>query len=187
MKKIILASGSPRRKELLEQIGLQPVVIKSTVEEIITKTAPDEMVMELSSQKCLDVAQSIKEEAVILGADTIVVKDGEILGKPDSEDDAISMLRSLQGRSHQVYTGVTLAWINDGEVSRTKTFAVCTEVTVSPMTEEEIRAYVATGDPMDKAGAYGIQGIFAKHVEKIHGDYNNVVGLPVAAVYEALK
>ncbi len=187
MKKIILASGSPRRKELLEQIGLEPVVIKSTVEEVITKTAPNEVVMELSSQKCLDVAQTIGEDAVVLGADTIVVRDGEILGKPDSEEGAVSMLQSLQGRDHQVYTGVTLAWIEEGEIRRTKTFAVCTEVTVSPMTEEEIHAYVSTGDPMDKAGAYGIQGIFAKHVEKIHGDYNNVVGLPVAAVYDALK
>lgn len=187
MRKLILASGSPRRKELLEQIGLEPFVMKSTVEEVITKTAADEVVMELSSQKCLDVAEKIREDAVVLGADTVVVRDGEILGKPGSEEGAVEMLESLQGRDHQVYTGVTLAWVNEGKILQTETFAVCTEVTVSPMTEEEIRAYVATGDPMDKAGAYGIQGIFAKHVEKIHGDYNNVVGLPVAAVYQKLK
>lgn len=186
MKKLILASGSPRRKELLEQIGLEPVVIKSTVEEIITKTAPDEVVMELSSQKCLDVATQIKEETVVLGADTVVVRDGKILGKPVSEEDAVEMLKSLAGRDHQVYTGVTLAWTSAGKIERKETFAVCTEVTVAPMTENEILSYVATGDPMDKAGAYGIQGIFAKHVEKIHGDYNNVVGLPVQAVYQAL-
>ncbi len=186
-EKLILASGSPRRKELLEQIGLEPVVIKSTVEEVITKTTADEVVMELSSQKCLDVAGRITEDAVVLGADTVVVRDGQILGKPGSEEGAAEMLQSLQGREHQVYTGVTLAWISGGTVRKTETFAVCTEVTVAPMTEEEIRSYVATGDPMDKAGAYGIQGIFAKHVEKIQGDYNNVVGLPVAAVYQCLK
>ncbi|MDO4489732.1 MAG: Maf family protein [Lachnospiraceae bacterium] len=187
MKKLILASGSPRRKELLEQIGYTPIVMKSDVEEVITKTVPHEVVMELSAQKCLDVAEKIQEEAVVLGADTVVVRDGEILGKPGSEEGAFAMLDSLQGREHQVYTGVTLCWTRGGAVERTETFAVCTEVTVAPMTEEEIRAYVATGDPMDKAGAYGIQGIFAKHVEKICGDYNNVVGLPVAAVYEKLK
>lgn len=187
MRKLILASGSPRRKELLEQIGLEPIVIKSTVEEIITKTAADEVVMELSCQKCLDVALKIKESAVVLGADTVVVRDGEILGKPFSEEGAVEMLKSLQGRDHQVYTGVTLAWTGPDGIERQETFAVCTEVTVAPMTDEEIRAYVATGDPMDKAGAYGIQGIFAKHVEKIHGDYNNVVGLPVAAVYARLN
>ncbi len=187
MKKLILASGSPRRKELLEQIGYEPVVMKSTIEEVITKTVPEEVVMELSSQKCLDVAGKIKEEAVVLGADTIVVRDGEILGKPGSEEEAVEMLRSLQGRDHQVYTGVALARTSAEGIGNTETFAVCTEVTVSPMTEQEIRSYVETGDPMDKAGAYGIQGIFAKHVEKIRGDYNNVVGLPVAAVYERLK
>lgn len=187
MRKLILASGSPRRKELLEQIGLEPTVIKSTVEEVITKTAADEVVMELSCQKCLDVAQQIREKAIVLGADTVVVRDGEILGKPGSEKGAIEMLKSLQGRDHQVYTGVTLAWTGEEGIERQETFAVCTEVTVAAMTEEEICAYVATGDPMDKAGAYGIQGIFAKHVEKIHGDYNNVVGLPVAAVYAKLK
>lgn len=187
MRKLILASGSPRRKELLEQIGLKPEVIKSTVEESITKTVPEEVVMELSCQKCLDVAQRIRENAAVLGADTIVVRDGEILGKPGSEEGAVRMLQSLQGRAHQVYTGVTLAWIEKEGLKKTETFAVCTEVTVAPMTLEEIRAYVSTGDPMDKAGAYGIQGTFAKHVTKINGDYNNVVGLPVAAVYEKLK
>ncbi len=187
MEKLILASGSPRRKELLEQIGYKPVVIKSTVEEVITKTAAEEVVMELSAQKCLDVAGQIRENAVVLGADTVVVRDGEILGKPGSEENACRMLDSLQGRTHQVYTGVTLAWVSEEGIKKTDTFAVCTQVTVAPMTEEEIRSYAATGDPLDKAGAYGIQGIFAKHVTEIRGDYNNVVGLPVAAVYERLK
>ena len=113
--------------------------------------------------------------------------DGEILGKPSSPEQAAEMLRSLQGRHHEVYTGVTLAEVRSGRVVRRESFSEKTVVFLFPMTEEEIREYILSGEPFDKAGAYGIQGIFARYVEKIEGDYNNVVGLPVAAVYQKLK
>lgn len=186
MEKIILASGSPRRKELLEQAGMEFEVLASHAEEVITKTEPGEIVEELSLCKAQAAAEMLdKKERVgkiILGADTVVVLDGEILGKPGSENRAIEMLRSLQGKTHQVYTGVTL--MQDG---RTYSFHEKTDVEVYPMTEEEIAAYAATGDPLDKAGAYGIQGEFAKYIKGIHGDYYNVVGLPIGRVYQEIK
>ena len=185
--RLVLASASPRRKELLEQIGMTPVICPSAVEEVITRTVPAEVVEELAAQKCRDVAGARKEDCFVLGADTVVACEGKILGKPKDVAEACAMLAMLAGRTHEVYTGVDLIHIRKGRILSEKNFSVETKVTVFPMTEEEIRAYVATGDPMDKAGAYGIQGIFAKHVEKIEGDYNNVVGLPVSAVYQTLR
>lgn len=185
-KEIILASASPRRKELLAQIGLPFTVRVSGVEEVITKTAPEEIVMELSAQKAADVKANAGKDSVVIGADTIVAYSDEngtrILGKPKNEEDAFSMLQLLQGKAHQVYTGVTIC---AGE--ETRTFYEKTQVQVFPMSEEEIRAYIHTGEPMDKAGAYGIQGRFAAFVKGIEGDYNNVVGLPVGRVYQELK
>ncbi len=185
MNKIVLASASPRRKELLEQIGLPFTVEVSNVEEVITKTAPQEVVMELSAQKAMDVKKYQKEDCIVIGADTIVVYDGgkggSILGKPKSEEEAFEMLNHLQGNVHQVYTGVTLCF---GE--EVKSFYECTKVHVYQMTEEQIWNYIKTGEPMDKAGAYGIQGRFAAFVKGIEGDYNNVVGLPVGRVYQEL-
>lgn len=186
-EKIILASASPRRRELLHQIGLETEVLPSRIEEKPTATQPEEVVEELSRQKCLDVAGRAQENGVVLGADTVVALDGKIMGKPGSAGQAAEMLKSLQGRSHQVFTGVTLAEVRKGRIVRQETFSERTEVFLFPMTEEEIEAYILSGEPFDKAGAYGIQGSFARHVESIEGDYNNVVGLPVAAVYQRLK
>ncbi len=186
-EKIILASASPRRRELLHQIGLETEVLPSRIEEKPTATQPEEVVEELSRQKCLDVAGRVQENGVVLGADTVVALDGKIMGKPGSAGQAAEMLKSLQGRSHQVFTGVTLAEVRKGRIVRQETFSERTEVFLFPMTEEEIEAYILSGEPFDKAGAYGIQGSFARHVKSIEGDYNNVVGLPVAAVYQRLK
>lgn len=181
---IILASASPRRKELLHQIGLDPRIEPSHVEEVITSTHPESVVKELAEQKAADIAAGYQgQDVVVIGADTVVAVDDQILGKPADEAHAVAMLTALQGRTHQVYTGVTLIACNTG---KSVTFAEKTEVTVYPMTQMEIERYAASGDPMDKAGAYGIQGQFAAHVKGIEGDYNNVVGLPVGRLYQEL-
>lgn len=182
---IILASASPRRKELLEQAGFSFTIIPSQKEEIITRTIPNEIVEELSFQKAQDIALKQTKPALIIGADTIVSLNGTIMGKPSSETQAFQMLHSLQGQTHQVYTGVTIFLQQDSP--RFLTFSECTEVTMYPMTEEEIHSYISTKEPMDKAGAYGIQGRCAIYIQKIHGDYNNVVGLPIARLYQELK
>lgn len=187
---IILASASPRRKMLLEQIGIEPQIIPSGVEEKVTKTAPDEVVMELSARKAEDVAEKSMEsfkEAIIIGADTVVAAEGKILGKPSDEEDAVKMLHMLEGGSHQVYTGVTAVLVKDGRAEDRFSFAERTDVFVYPMTEEEIHAYAASKEPLDKAGAYGIQGSFAAYIQGIQGDYSNVVGLPVGRTYQELK
>ncbi len=185
MKKIILASASPRRRELLEQIGLEFAVIPSKAEEIITKERPAEIVEELSKQKAEDVAAQV-EEGIVIGSDTIVWQDGRVMGKPHSREEAWEMLRGLQGNTHSVFTGVTVIVKQEGkEVYHT--FSKETKVHVYPMTEEETEAYLDTGEPMDKAGAYGIQGRFAAWVESIEGDYNSVVGLPVSDLWQVLK
>lgn len=217
--RIILASASPRRRELLHQIGWEFEVCVSQVEERITKILPAEVVEELSAQKAQAVFDHLQgHESVtgsrqngepivgsfrscsvpggepeagddvgavlVIGADTVVACDGEILGKPADREDAVRMLHMLQGRSHQVYTGVTVCCRRaDGQVV-TKTFHEETEVTFYAMAEEEIQAYVDSKDPMDKAGAYGIQGICARYISGIRGDYNNVVGLPVGRLYQ---
>ncbi len=182
MGRLVLASASPRRKELLEQAGIAFTVEAADVDENIDVTEPAAYVMELSRRKAWAVATrrgsepGAKEETV-LGADTVVVCDGRILGKPADAGDAVEMLRMLSGREHEVYTGVTLLGA-DGE----KTFFECTRVVMYDNDEATIQAYVDTGEPLDKAGAYGIQGRGALLVKEIHGDYNNVVGLPVARV-----
>lgn len=185
MRRVILASGSPRRKELLEQIGLSFEVLPSGAREVITKTIPAEVVEELSAQKAQDVASRM-EEGIIIGADTVVCQDGEIMGKPKDRRHAWEMLRRIQGNTHSVFTGVTVLVKEQGEIRR-HTFSCETKVHVYPMTEQETEKYLDTGEPMDKAGAYGIQGKFAAWVESIEGDYNNVVGLPVSALWQILK
>lgn len=189
---VILASGSPRRLDLLRQAGIEPDVEPSHVEEVITSTVPEQVVMELSRQKAEDIASlHMGEDAVVVGADTVVAFDGKILGKPKDEADAVRMIRSFQGKAHQVYTGVTLVFCgktaeNTAKQWKTITFAEKTEVFVCSMTEQQIEEYVKTGEPMDKAGAYGIQGRFAVWVKGISGDYNNVVGLPLGRVCREL-
>lgn len=198
---IILASASPRRRELLAQIGLKFRICTSDAEEIVTKKEPEEIVMELSERKAEAVSgQILSGEAVdsagaeislgdllVIGADTLVFSDGEQLGKPLNASDAFSMLFRLQGRCHQVYTGVTLLAVKDGEERKRKSFYGRTLVEFYPMSREEIEEYIGTGEPFGKAGSYGIQGIGSKYVKRIEGDYNNVVGLPVARLYQELK
>lgn len=191
MRKIILASQSPRRRELLTQIGFEYEVCPSTVEEVVNGTNPVEIVKSLSLQKAMDVAEKKKmeypeESLLVIGADTIVVYDNKILGKPKDEADADAMLSMLQGKTHSVYTGVALIFVENG-TDEIKSFAEETQVTMCPMTQEEILWYVGTGEPKDKAGSYGIQGYCARFIEKIHGDYNNVVGLPVGRIYQEIK
>ena len=189
--KIYLASASPRRKELLKQVGISFKTMPSMVEEKITKTEPQEVVEELSYQKAVDVCGRLTEENredfVVIGADTVVSCWGDILGKPKDKEDAVRMLNKLQGGSHQVYTGVTLAWKYKDMSAMYATFSECTDVTMYTMSEEEIKRYVDSGEPMDKAGAYAIQGLCAAYIQGICGDYNNVVGLPVGRVCQELK
>ncbi|MBD5105550.1 MAG: septum formation protein Maf [Lachnospiraceae bacterium] len=206
-KHIILASNSPRRRELLQQAGFPFTVIPSKINEVITKAEPEEIVQELSGQKAEDVFQSLKDEvkekSIVLGADTVVACENlkespgmaaqekesiglQIMGKPKDQEEAFDMLKKLQGKSHFVYTGVTLVWQEKGKIER-ESFAVGTKVVFYPMTDEEIWAYIETKEPMDKAGAYGIQGKGAVYIKEIRGDYNNVVGLPLGELYQKLK
>lgn len=185
MKKLILASASPRRREILALAGFAFETAVSDKEERQRGDTPWEIVEHLAADKAADVAERMDGSCLILGADTVVVCDGEIMGKPKDREEAGNMLHRLAGRSHQVYTGVAL--LETGKTRRLHTFHQKTEVYVYPMSEEEIEAYIATGDSMDKAGAYGIQGRFGMYIEKIDGDYQNVVGLPIAKVYQEMK
>ena len=190
---IILASASPRRRELLKLIFDSFSVITSDCEEKAEFLSPDQYVKELSGQKACNVFEKIKENScpkedyLIIGSDTIVYNDGYILGKPHSEEHAQQMLSSISGKSHQVYTGVTLLHCSKkNEVLKQVQLYVCTNVSVAALSSSQIDAYIASGEPFDKAGGYAIQGLFAKHICGIEGDYFNVVGLPVHALYEAL-
>ena len=184
--RIVLASASPRRKELLEQLGIEFEICVSDVEEIVTETKPAKVVEELSAMKAEAVFRQIEGDVLVIGSDTVVALEDRILGKPESPEHAVEMLKSLQAREHYVYTGVTLYKRKDGKEFRT-TFSERTLVKFYPMTDAEILWYVDSGEPLDKAGAYGIQGLGARYVEKISGDYNNVVGLPIARLYQELK
>ena len=208
--RLVLASASPRRRELLSQIGLEFTVMPSTKEENAKTTEAGALVQELSRQKAVDIWEQLsggqgqnpdadqeqiseetqepnlngkrQPELLVIGADTVVCCEGKILGKPHSREAAAEMLTALQGRSHEVYTGVTLY-----SQSETVTFFECTQVEFYPMTEVEISEYIDSKEPMDKAGAYGIQGLGARFVKGIRGDYNNAVGLPVGRLYQELK
>lgn len=185
--KIILASGSPRRRELMDLLELPYEVIPSTKEEVMTGKIPSEVVKELSYMKAEDVAGKTKGTALVIGADTVVACDSEILGKPKNEENAKEMLRKLSGRSHSVFTGLAFLWIEDGRIVKTVNKAVETKVLVEAMSEEEIAAYVETKEPMDKAGAYAIQGKFAPYISGIEGDYYNVVGFPICTVRKEIR
>ncbi len=250
MYKLILASGSPRRKEILEQIGVKFIVNSSDKEEIVTKEKPEDIVVELAFMKVCDIAGKIGGSSVIIGADTMVALNGQVMGKPKNEAEAKSMLLKLQGNRHQVFTGVSVIVKSDkileaqGEksekgVKNTKYFShpdlkqypkrrfgyamgakvkkethifytfdlkqclLCkkirhgmgfkvinfverTDVWVYPMKEGQIDSYIASGEPFDKAGGYGIQGKFAVNIEKIEGDYYNIVGFPIGKLYTVL-
>ena len=184
---IILASGSPRRKELLQNLGLEFTVIPSEAEEVITNEKPEDIVEELSFIKAADIAEKCGEtDAMIIGADTIVGIHGKVLGKPKDPGNAKDMLRQLQGNVHQVFTGVTVIILEHSQKKIYK-FSEKTEVKMYPMTKEEIDTYVATKEPLDKAGAYGIQGKAAAYIEGICGDYNNVVGFPISRFYHEMQ
>ena len=199
MTQLILASGSPRRKELLEQMGLEFSICPAKGEEIITEKEPAAAVEGLALQKALEVAGGILDynerhsdlvtpgDSLVIGADTVVVCDGRIMGKPADEEEAFHMLTLLSGRTHQVFTGLALVFLDPAGRCGQHTVHEMTEVEFYPMTEQEIRDYIATGEPMDKAGAYGIQGKCAPFIKGIRGDYYNVVGLPCARLYQELK
>ena len=186
MKRVILASASPRRKELLAQVGVKFEVISSNADENCNETAPSKLVEILALKKARDVAGSLEGDYIVIGSDTVVAKDGKVFGKPSSDEDAFDMLNSLQGSVHQVFSGAALV-CRENDMLTEKCFHVKTDVEVFPMTEEQIRAYIATGDCMDKAGSYGIQGCFAEHIKGIVGDYYNVVGLPISELMRNLR
>lgn len=187
MKKtmFVLASKSPRRKELLKNIGIEAEIMPANIDEdLLTGLPPEKMVTELSMLKAMDVARSFGKETYVIGADTCVCVDGEIFGKPESDAEAKAMLRKLSGRSHDVYTGYCVVYCRNGV-----SVAKCEKTTVyfREISDEEIDSYIQTREPMDKAGAYGIQQRGSKFVEKIEGDYFNVVGLPVCALVKLMK
>lgn len=181
--KLVLASKSPRRIQLLRELGLEFDIIPSEAEaEADPELAPEEAVQKIALSKGLDVARRVPSDALVLAADTLVYLDGEHLGKPRSVEEAKAMLRTLSGREHTVVTGIALI-----RGDRVLTEAERTEVKFRPLTDDEIDAYVATGEPMDKAGAYGAQGKGALLIEGLRGDYFNVVGLPVCRTALALR
>ena len=186
---IILASGSPRRAELLKKIGLDFSVKPANADESYEEGMPAEQVVyELSARKAeaaFDEALPV-DDTLIIAADTVVELDGMILGKPKDEADAVSMLSSLSGKAHRVHTGVTLYSYTDRKIN-VDTFVVTTTVHFANMSAEDIKKYVATGEPMDKAGAYGIQGRGELFISSVEGSYSNVVGLPMQRLYSALK
>jgi septum formation protein len=179
---LILASSSPRRGDLLKAAGFDFITVPVKVDEAVLKLEPPgDHVRRLAMEKA-QAAFVKHENAVVIGADTIVLVGGEVMGKPKNDDDAIRMLRLLSGREHEVLTGLAIVAKrgNAVEVARTR-------VWVNPLTDPEIAEYVASGEPTDNAGAYAIQGLFSKFIDRIQGSYANVVGLPVALVYRLLK
>ena len=180
---IILASGSPRRKELLARAGYEfSIVVSDADESVPAGLDPEQVARHLARAKASAVAAITDAGHTVIGADTIVVLDGRIFGKPESDEDAFQMLSELSGRAHEVITGVCIV---DG--SFVDTFSETTEVVFRSLSDDEIRDYIATGEPADKAGAYGIQGLGGRLVDHIEGDYDNVVGLPVVALVEHLR
>ena len=188
--KIILASGSPRRKELLTQAGYDfdvcPSLSEEDLEVMAAKMKADEVCNRIIAEDVGRRAKKLPEKFVILGADTVVSLNGRILGKPYDYDDAYNTLNSLSDQTHQVYTGVCLIYV-EGRAKTSSSFFEKTDVTFYPVSHEEIIQYLATNEPFDKAGSYGIQGKGGLFVKEINGDYNNVVGLPLARVYHEIE
>lgn len=191
MYRIVLASNSPRRKEILEQVGIKFFVNPSSCDEVTDQTDPIEIVESISAMKAEDIAEKEEGPVIVIGADTVVVHDSVVLGKPKDESDAKRMLSTLQGCPHEVFTGVTVILKNvqtlKGLIPYKKlSFADVSRVMIHSMTRSQIDAYVATREPMDKAGAYAIQGKFAVYIKEIIGDYYNIVGLPISKLYQTL-
>lgn len=184
--KIVLASASPRRKDLLENLGIKfKIVVASCDETIDDGIGPGDAVMLLSLKKAAAAGKAIEgENALVIGADTVVVFENEILTKPKDEEDAFNMLKKLSGKVHSVMTGITVLRTSD---AKCETVYEETKVSFKKITDEEIKSYIKTFEPMDKAGSYGIQGIGSMFIEKIEGDYFNVVGLPVCRLCDLLK
>lgn len=180
---MILASKSPRRKEILEGFGFKLEILTSNIDEVSNETGLLEKVMDISRKKALEIAQG-KRGSYVVSADTVVILEGNVLGKPAGEDEAFDMLNNLSGRQHKVLTAYTLLNLEKG-IDFTN--YDCTEVYFKELSEEEIRWYISTGEPMDKAGAYGIQGKGAVLVNKIEGDFFNVMGFPISKFYDDLK
>lgn len=185
-KKIILASASPRRKELLAMAGYEFDVECAVGEEDAIEDTPDQLVETLSYNKAMEVAAH-HDNGIIIGADTVVAIGDMVLGKPKDKEEAYGMIASLSDTHHSVFTGVTVIEVTDGEITGMSTFSKETKVYVRKLTPQQIEEYVSTSEPYDKAGSYAIQGIFSKYIEKIEGDYANVVGLPVCALCEVLE
>lgn len=185
-KKIILASASPRRKELLAMAGYEFDVECAVGEEDAIEDTPDQLVETLSYNKAMEVAAH-HDNGIIIGADTVVAIGDMVLGKPEDKEEAYGMIASLSDTHHSVFTGVTVIEVTDGEITGMSTFSKETKVYVRKLTPQQIEEYVSTSEPYDKAGSYAIQGIFSKYIEKIEGDYANVVGLPVCALCEVLE
>ena len=188
--RVVLGSASPRRRDLMEQAGIPFEVRTAKGEEHSDASDPAAYVQDLAMHKATEVLREVLQEeegdVLVIGADTVVVKDGTILGKPKDSNDAFRMIRLIAGTDHQVMTGVGLILRKQGEI-RTRSFTEVTHVFVHSMCTEEIRAYIETGEPFDTAGAYGIQGKFGIFVDKIEGDYHNVVGLPIARLYHEIR
>ena len=180
---IILGSQSPRRRELLEKLDLPFTILTAGIDETVRpELTPAQAVADISARKAAAILRQASEDDLVITADTIVVLDGQIMGKPHSPEEAEQMLSSLSGRTHQVYTAVTLH-----SHARQKTEVACTQVTFRPLDPKEILAYIASGEPMDKAGAYGIQGRGAVLVSHLEGDYFNVMGLPLCTLCRMLR
>src|SRR3990167_695364 len=183
--RIVVASSSPRRRELLSTLGLGFDVIHPSSDETVSgNETPEDFVLRVSAEKASSVSRTLGEGVVVIGADTVVVVDGEILGKPRDHEDASSMLRKLSGKEHHVYTAFSIVRPKN-EILHSE--IVDTRVRVKPLAASEIEGYIKTGEPMDKAGAYGIQGIGSFMVGGFEGSYSNVVGLPVEELLAALK
>ena len=180
--KLVLASASPRRQELIQLLGLRAEIHPSGIAEDVMEADPSLLVQKLAFRKAEDVAKQYPKDYLVVGADTVVFFEDRILGKPKNEEDAYRMLSALSGRTHRVYTGVSLHF-----QGKKMGFYEKTEVQFARLTEREIWDYIESKEPMDKAGAYGIQGRFAPFVKGIAGDYYNVMGLPLARLYQALK
>ena len=185
--RVVLASGSPRRKEILTQVGVKFTCRTSEKEEIIKSTDPKMTVQELARSKAEDVAGKEEGPVLVLGADTVVAHQGKILGKPKDKEDAIRMISSFADDVHEVYTGVCIIVKEANGAEKKICFAEKADVEVYPMTDAEIRAYVDSKEPMDKAGAYAVQGLFAPYIKRISGDYYCIVGFPIAGIYQRLK
>lgn len=186
---VILASGSPRRADLLKQVGIDFKIFTSRTDESFDEEAsPENIAMDLSSRKASFVFEEVMPttDTAVIAADTIVVYNGKVLGKPKDRDDAINTLKSLSGNTHQVYTGVTIYYYVNNCIN-VENFYEKVDVEFYDISENEILKYVDTWEPMDKSGSYGIQGKGAVFVKKIDGDYYSVVGLPIARIYNSLK